>query len=56
MNRENTKPCDLNYAFWETQSDLEEILSRTVDVEANRAKALEQTWGDVVSRMEEALR
>lgn len=56
MNRENSWPCDLNYAFWESQADLEEILSRTVDVKANRAKALEQTWGDVVSRMEEALR
>jgi len=55
MNREHTWPCELNHILWENQRDLEEILSRTVDIQANRAKAMEQSWPQVVARMEEAL-
>ena len=56
MEREYSWPCELNHVFWENQFDLEEILSRHVDVEANRAKALENTWVKVVDRLMEALR
>ena len=55
MDRPHSWPCEMNHAFWETQSDLEQILSRPVDVEANRAVALKQTWAKVVTRIEKAL-
>ncbi len=56
MDRPHSWPCDLNHVFWENQADLEEILSRPVDIEANRAKALESTWEKVVDRLTEALK
>lgn len=55
MNAEHTWPCELNHALWKSKYELEEILSRPVDVEANRAKALEQNWAQVVARIEGAL-
>jgi len=56
MERAYSWPCDLNHVFWENQADLSEILSRPVDIEANRAKALENTWTKVVDRLMEVLR
>lgn len=56
MDRPNTWPCKLNHVIWETSTDLEEILKGPVDVETNRAQALENSWAKVVARIEEALR
>jgi len=56
MDRPLSWPCKMNHAFWETKEELKDILGRDVDLKANRAVALESSWGDVVNRVEEALR
>lgn len=41
----------LNHQLWYTEEDLIEALNEEVDIEANRRRALEHRWDDVVKRM-----
>jgi len=41
----------LNHRIWRTEEDLIEILSEPVDIEANRRRAVEHTWRDVVEHI-----
>jgi len=41
----------LNHEVWRTEVDLIRVLGESVDVEANRGRALEHTWGKVVNRI-----
>lgn len=56
IHRPDTWPSVLNHELWDTKEELIEILSRPVDVAANRARARENTWQKIVTRIEEALR
>lgn len=41
----------LNHRIWYTGEDLIEVLGEPVDIEANRKRALEHRWSEVVKRM-----
>lgn len=41
----------LNHVVWYNEEDLVEALNEDVDIEANRRRALEHRWEDVVKRM-----
>ena len=45
----------LNHQIWRTEEELRNILSEDVDIEVNRARALEHRWEDVVKRMLEVI-
>lgn len=51
----NTWPSELNHVFWETENDLKQILSSTVEVFRNREIATKNSWETVVNKILETL-
>lgn len=55
LDRPDTYPSPLNHRVYSSPEELLEILREPVDVAANRAVALENTWAKVVDRVLEAV-
>jgi len=55
LDRPKTWPSPLNHKLWSTAEELREILTEPVDVQANRSKAMKNSWQKVVNRIMEAL-